>query len=137
MYSAPGLVTLMQSWVDTGSASIAIQSSSRLHLDASCPTSLDTLRSPDCPFVSPPTIPTTMGRPEPKTTQKKPEETNKPASEDRTGLSASPTDGEIGGMFIGVLVVLLLTVVIMLLAVVLMRKWKPILPRMRWVYAYT
>jgi hypothetical protein len=125
-YSAPGLVSLMQSWVGSNSASIAIQSSSRLHLDASCPTSLDTLRSPDCPFVSRPPITTTIGSPETKPVSKKPEGGAEPASEERSGLRA----GEIGGIFIGALIVLFLAVVIVLLLVVLL---KPLLPRRRWV----
>ena len=47
-YSAPGLVSLMQSWVGSGRASIMVQSS-RLHLDPTCDAYLDTLQSPDCP----------------------------------------------------------------------------------------
>ena len=47
-YSAPGLVSLMQSWVGSGRASIMVQSS-RLHLDQTCDAYLDTLQSPDCP----------------------------------------------------------------------------------------
>ena len=47
-YSAPGLVSLMQSWVGSGRASIMVQSS-RLHLDPTCVASLDTLQSSDCP----------------------------------------------------------------------------------------
>ena len=140
MYSAPGLVSLMQSWVGSDTASIAIQSSSRLHLDASCPTSLDTLRSPDCPLVSRPPITTTVGLPETKPTSKKPEgsTTAKPApSEERTGLSASARAGEIGGIFIGALIVLLLAVVIVLLSVIILKRWKPLLPRIRWVYIGT
>ena len=137
VYSAPGLVSLMQSWVGSDRASIAIQSSSRLHLDASCPTSLDTLRSPDCPFISRPPVTTTVGAPETKPTTKKPEEkittVKPPPSEERTGLSASARAGEIGGIFIGVLVVLLLVVVIVLLSVILLKRWKPSLPRIRWV----
>ena len=135
VYSAPGLVSLMQSWVGSGRASIAIQSSSRLHLDATCPTSLDTLRSPDCPFVSPP-ITTTISAPETNPTKKKPAGTTtvKPLpSEPRTGLSASARAGEIGGIFVGLVIVLLLAVVIVLLSIILLKRWKPALPRMRWV----
>lgn len=149
VYSAPALVSLMQSWVGTSSASISIQLSSRLHLDASCPTSLDTLRSPDCPLVSLPPITTTVGSPETKPlttkpptkppTSKKPEEVTTVAvksrpREEKTGLSESARAGEIGGIFIGVLIVLLLAVVIVLLTVVIIKRWKPLLPRMRWVY---
>ena len=47
MYSAPALVSHIQSWVATGSASITVLST-RLHLDKSCNASLDTLAEPDC-----------------------------------------------------------------------------------------
>ena len=47
-YSAPGLVSLMQSWVGSGRASVIVQSS-HLHLDQTCDAYLDTLQSPDCP----------------------------------------------------------------------------------------
>ena len=48
VYSAPGLVSLMQSWLGTGRASIMFRSS-RLLLDPTCDAHLDTLQSPDCP----------------------------------------------------------------------------------------
>ena len=47
-YSGPGLVSLMQSWVGSGKASIMVQSS-RLHLDPTCDAYLNTLQSSDCP----------------------------------------------------------------------------------------
>ena len=61
VYSAPGLVSLMQSWVGGGRASVMVQSS-RLQLDPTCDASLDTLQSPDCPvgewsmLTSPPSL---------------------------------------------------------------------------------
>ena len=142
VYSASGLVSLMQSWVGTGRASIAIQSSSRLHLDASCPTSLDTLRSPDCPLAVPPPTTTTLGeRPETKPIKTEPKgtTTEKPQpSGANSGVSESAGAGEIGGIFVGVVIVVLLAVVAVLLLLVLLRKWKPaLLQRMRWVYVYT
>ena len=42
MYSAPDLVSLMQSWVSSGMASIMFRSS-RLHLDPTCNIKLDSL----------------------------------------------------------------------------------------------
>ena len=54
-YSAPGLVSLMQSWVGSGRASIMVQSS-RLHLDPTCGTSLDTLQSSVCPLGEQPLL---------------------------------------------------------------------------------
>ena len=48
MYSAPGLVSLMQSWVGSGMAYIMFQSS-RLHLDPTCNVKLDSLSdTADC-----------------------------------------------------------------------------------------
>ena len=49
VYSAPGLVSLLQSWVGSGRASIMVQSS-RLQLDPTCDAYLDTLQAPDCPL---------------------------------------------------------------------------------------
>lgn len=47
-YSAPSLVSFVQSWVASGSASLTLFSS-RLHLDKFCNTTLDTFNEPDCP----------------------------------------------------------------------------------------
>ena len=135
VYSALGLVSLMQTWVSTGTASISVRSSSRLHLDASCPTSLDTLRSADCPMVSPPVVVSTDEKPVTKTTEenKKPEVTSKPedGSQRGIGLSSAARSGEIGGIFVGSLVVILLAVLIVMLAIVMMKKWRPKVSRMR------
>ena len=49
MYSASALVSLIQSWVASGSASITVLSY-RLHLDKHCTTLLKDLSEPDCPL---------------------------------------------------------------------------------------
>ena len=49
MYNASALVSLIQSWVASGSASITVLSY-RLHLDKHCTTLLKDLSEPDCPL---------------------------------------------------------------------------------------
>ena len=135
VYSATGLISLIQSWVASGRASLMIQSS-RLHVDPTCLASLDSLRSSDCPITSQP-ITTAGSAPVTKTTQEgKPEtSTNKPDKQPIPGLSAAARGGEIGGIFVGSLIVILLTVLIVLLALVMLKKWKPssLLTQRRWV----
>ncbi len=110
-YSAPGLVSLMQSWVGSGRASIMVQSS-RLHLDPTCGSSLDTLKSPDCEVVPRPpgrTNPTTASpNLEPQAAQK----------------SGGASVGEIGGIAVGAIVAILLVVLIVFIAVIVMMKMK-------------
>ena len=103
-YSAPGLVSLMQSWVGSGRASIMVQSS-RLHLDQTCDAYLDTLKAPDC-----------EGREESSTTN--PIASVSPAAANSPGASA----GQIGGIAIGVIIAVLLIIFIVLLIAVI--SWK-------------
>ena len=107
VYSATGLVSLIQSWVGTGKASIMIQSS-RLHLDPTCDAALDTLKSPDCPVVdSPPSLkPTVHVRPQPSAVGE--------------GISV----GEIAGIIVGGVIIALLAILIVMVGVAIMRKWK-------------
>jgi len=112
-YSAPRLVSLMQSWVGTGRASIMVQSS-RLHLDPTCGTSLDTLKAPDCEVLFP------MG---PTDRIDKPTVTIKPQSR-QSSSSSGPNVGEIGGIAVGGVIVILLIILIVLIAVVIMYKMK-------------
>ena len=109
-YSAPGLVSLMQSWVGSGRASIMVQSS-RLHLDPTCDAYLDTLKAPDC-----------EGGGEPSTTieSTEPVASASPAGANSPGASV----GEIGGIAVGVLVAALLIILIVLVVVVIMWKMK-------------
>ena len=106
-YSAPGLVSLMQSWVDSGRASIMVRSS-RLTLDPTCDTNLDSLYDTDCLYS--PTKPPTA------------------APFNRHGVSA----GEIAGILIGVVIILLL---IALVVVIILKKWRPKVIR-RLVFLY-
>ena len=111
-YSAPGLVSLMQSWVGGGRASIMVQSS-RLHLDPTCGTSLDTLKAPDCEVVPP--VPTDSTKP-----TKPPKPEVQPFQSGSSGASV----GEIGGIAVGGVIVVLLAILIVLIVVVIMWKMK-------------
>ena len=111
VYSAPGLVSLMQSWVGSGRASIMVQSS-RLHLDSACATSLDTLKSPDC-----------KGRGD--STPKPPTDSfGKPITAPQSGSSGGASLGEIGGIAVGGVIIFLLAILIVLIVVVIMWKMK-------------
>lgn len=108
VYSAPGLVSLMQSWVESDTGSVMIQSS-RLHLDPTCYTKLDTLFANDCvtpvtPVTTPPYITASVKPP-----------TAAP-------VNSSISAGEIGGIAVGVVIVLLL---IILIVVIILKKWRP------------
>ena len=98
VYSAPDLVSLMQSWVNSDRASVMVQSS-RLHLDPTCSTSLDSLYDTDCISSSGPVNPPT-------------------AAPAKGGVSG----GEIGGIAVGAAIVLLL---IILIVVIMLKKWRP------------
>ena len=117
-YSAPGLVSLMQSWVGSGRASIMVQSS-RLHLDPTCGTSLDTLKAPDCEFLPPHLTTNPTNSPTNPTTNPA---TGSPRIDSQSGNGASV--GEIGGLAVGGVIVVLLAVLIVLIAVVIMWKMK-------------
>ena len=135
MYSAPGLVSLMESWVSSGTASITILSS-RLHLDEDCSTQLDTLNEPDCPLEEDvtTTMATTMAATTvPMTTTPKvvKEATTKPEDvTDKQGPSVQPvvggsvSAGELGGFLIGAIIVVLLVVLILVIVIVAIKKSK-------------
>ena len=102
----------MQSWVGSGRASVMVQSS-RLHLDPTCGTSLDTLKSPDCD-ISPPTRRTNPTN--------NPTVANPSVAARQSGGGASV--GEIGGIAVGGVIIVLLIVLIVLIAVVVLVKMK-------------
>ena len=124
--SAPYIVSLMESWVASGAASITVLSS-RLHLDKDCSTPLDTLNDPDCPLVEAET--TTATTATPMTTTKKMVTTLKPTDKDK-GPSVKPiiaetvNAGEIGGFLIGAIIIILLGVLILVIIIITMRKFK-------------
>ena len=100
-YSAPSLVSLIQSWVSSGSASVSVFSS-RLRFDKDCATFLDTFSDPDCPLKVEP-------------------------QQDNITPSASPQQlraGEIGGILIGIIIIVLLAVLIIIIVVIALKKYK-------------
>ena len=105
----------MQSWIAGGKASIMVQSS-RMHLDPTCGTSLDTLKSPDCPVIGETVSPTggsiRLSKPTPPTAKPVPV------------IGGAASAGEIGGITVGVVIIALLVVLIVILILVMMRKWK-------------
>jgi hypothetical protein len=111
-YSATNLVSLIQSWVASGSASIIVFSS-RLRLDQDCTAFLDSLNEPDCPFNV-----------EPQQTATAPKPTE--------SINVAPTASshhqvraaEIGGFVIGAIVIILLAVLILVIVIVAVKKYK-------------
>ena len=110
-YSAPSLVSLIQSWVASGSASITVFSS-RLRFDKDCTTFLDSFSETDCPLNA-----------EPQQTSTAP----KPTEMVDVSPSASPHQiraGEIGGFLIGAIIIILLAVLIVVVVIVALKKYK-------------
>ena len=111
-YSAPNLVSLIQSWVASGSASVTVFSS-RLRFDKDCTTFLDTFNEPDCP----------LNNVEPQQTATAP----KPTENVDVSPSAQPNHvrtGEIGGFLIGAIIIVLLAVLILVIVIVALKKYK-------------
>ena len=114
------MCTVLQGWSPSyslgcmggGRASIMVQSS-RLHLDSTCRSNLDTLKAPDC-----------YGRGElgpVSPTPREPSPTNpRVASQAASGASV----GEIGGIAVGAVIIALLAVLIVIVLIVVMMKWK-------------
>ena len=107
-YSATDLVSLIQSWITSGSASITVFSS-RLRFDKDCTAFLDTLNDPDCPFNA-----------EQQQTATAPESVNMAP----TASSYHVRAAEIGGFLIGAIIIILLAVFILVIVVVAMKKYK-------------
>ena len=100
--NASGLVSLIESWVASDRASIMVQSS-RLHLDPTCHTELDSLFSQDCINDH---VTTTPSSP-----------TKAPIN-----ISGHISVGEIAGICIGAAIVILL---LLLITVIALKKWRP------------
>ena len=105
-YSCRDLVSLIQSWITNGSASIYV-GNFRFQLDPSCPSSLDSPFSPDC-----------IGQHIVTTTSTKSTPTAINSSQ------ASATGGEIGMIVAGLLIALLLIGLITLIVGLILKKWK-------------
>ena len=124
-YGAPAVVSLMDRWVASGSASLSALST-RLHLDKDCVTVLDTLDDPVCPLqTETPTTTTTTSKSVTKTTTAKP---------DIKGPSQGPSQapsvrenirvGEVLGFVLGIAIVILLGILIVAIIIVAAMKFK-------------
>ena len=124
-YSAPNLVSLIQSWVASGTASITVFSS-RLRFDEDCTASLDTFNEPDCPLTVESQQTTTAPMPTDNVSQKNtaPKPTEKIINISPSASSRNIRPGEIGGLFIGAIIVMLIAVLILVIVVVALKKYK-------------
>lgn len=122
LYSAPGLVSRIQSWVASGSASITALST-RLRLDKNCNASLDTLDEPDCLQVvetettTANTIPVTKA-----TTTSKPEVVT-PSS--KPIVAGQVRAGEVVGFVVGIVIIALLVILIVVIIIIAVKRFKP------------
>lgn len=126
-YSATGLVDLLQSWAESGSASVVINSV-RYHIDPTCSVSLDSLQATDCAVVvttTTTTAPTTSMPIKQSTMQRTAASSSTTAapSVNKLGSQRSISGAEIGGLIIGVIIALLLLLFVILLAALLYRNF--------------
>ena len=119
-YSPVALVSLIQSWVSTGYASIIVERS-RLFLDKDCNTILDTLRDPHCP----PELPsTTSSMTVPETTAPSSTITTTERPSVISEVMESPLRArDIGNMLVALIIALLIAVLVVVLAVTII-KWR-------------
>ena len=119
--SASDLVALLQSWVQSGEASINIQSV-RYYLHPNCETTLDNIHALNCgtqPLTPPPSpSPATKPPTEPQT--KGPTEDKNVGGKDNSGGSNS---AQVGGIILGGIIAGALLVMIVLIVVVII-LWK-------------
>ncbi len=107
-YSADDLVGLLQSWANTGEASVMV-GVSRLDIDPTCPIFMDNINAADCA----PPLPTGP----PKPTDRVEPQADKGHDDMRSG--------EVGGIVIGAVIAALFLTLIVLVAILLWRRWKP------------
>ena len=118
-YSAPDLVSLIQSWIASGSASVGVFST-RLRFDKDCNTYLDTFNQPDCPLHIESQQTTTAPKPK--------EDVSLAPSASANHVRA----GEIGGILVGSVIIVLLAVLTLVITVMALRKYKCKLPHKRY-----
>ena len=130
VYNPRDLLSLIQSWVRSGNASIRV-SYTRLYIDQDCDTPLDTLSDPDCPPPTPSPI-TSIGSSTASTETIAEFDTTAPSmttDKSRVGKADTATKpvmiraSVIGGASLGIVIVLLFTVLLIQLVVVII-KWK-------------
>ena len=122
VFNAPGLVSLIESWVASGTASITVLSL-RLHLDKDCSTALDTLNEPDCPLEAEVATTTILVPTTTTPTTTKPEDKDKGPSV-KPIVAETVRAGEIGGFLVGAFIVILLAILILVVIVIAVRKSK-------------
>ena len=134
--SPTDLVSLIQSWVRGGAASIRVPSSTRLYIDPDCDAILDTLWDPDCPLSSTTTPPPTtdistttasISTTEPDTTTAAPGTTTENSEMESGSVGGAEASvirpGVIGGVVLAVVIVVLVAVFLVVLIVTIV-KWK-------------
>ena len=119
-YSPTDLVSLIQSWVSTGYASIIVETS-RLFPDKDCNTILDTLRDPHCP----PQLPSTTSSMTPPKTTTPPSTvtTTEEPSVDNNVVESPLNARDIGDMLVTLIIAVLIAVLVVVLAVTII-KWR-------------
>ena len=130
VYSPRDLLSLIQSWVRSGNASIYVPST-RLYIDQDCDTSLDTLRDSDCSLLT--TIPTTKNSSTTTSIEILTEsDTTAPSTitknsevmiTDAVMMPVKIRANTIAGVILGTIAVLLLVVILVQLVVIFF-KWK-------------
>lgn len=104
---------LLQSWVESGLASIVINSV-RYRIDPSCSTSLDSPSAFDCVITS---ASSSTPSQNPTTSSSSPS-----ASAQNLNLQGRISSGEIGGLVVGVFIAVLLLLFVVLLAILIYRS---------------
>ena len=125
VYSPIALVSLLQSWVESGSASITVESQ-RLNLDEECSTPLDSLSDLDCPLVTKPppqtTTSTTVTTQTETTAPLKTTEKAKVVSDAAVGIISA---GQIGGIIVVMVIIALIAVLLVAVTIAFMR-WRAV-----------
>lgn len=119
VYNPFDLVSLIQSWVSSGFASIVVQRS-HLFLDVDCNAMLDTLSDPDCPLAEPPVM-TTSAIPPRRTTQ--PSTTTGRPGVVSNAVASPIRAGVIGGILVATIIAALIAVLLVVLIVTIL-KWR-------------
>lgn len=123
VYSASGLVDLLQSWVRVGTASVNVGSLS-YSVDPHCSVVLDSPFGPDCTSMQPTTAATTPERSYDTTTTSSSSEATSSVSVNNLGQRQSISSGAVGGLVVGLVIMLLLVMFIVLLAILLYRSFR-------------
>ena len=123
VYSAAGLVSLIESWVASGTASVSVLSL-RLHLNRDCSTPLDSLNDPVCTVETEiTTIADASMTTIKKVTITEPQtKTIGPSIMSNVGETVGA--GEISGFSVGAIIIILLTVLVLVIPIIAVKKFK-------------